>query len=371
MERFVLDCTSDAEAPSPPVDNTVLLLLYTSGTTGNPKGAQLTARNMAACLDGLAEAWGLGPQDTVVHALPLFHVHGLVLGLFGALRRGSALCWVPRFDPARVASALVQHAVPPTRSVLFAVPTMHHRLADAAEGDPHIREGLAAAHLLISGSAALPQRERARIEALSGKKVLERYGLTETLILCAQRHDGARQPGTVGPPLRGVELRLVDEERRPIAAGEPFGEVAVRGPTVFAGYLNLPHATAAVLDEEGWFYTGDLAARDADGELRIVGRRATDLIKCGGYKVGAGEVESALLEHPQVREAAVVGVPDADLGERIVAYVVARQPVADRELEAHVAALLSPHKRPREIRFVGELPRNAMGKVQKHRLAEM
>lgn len=168
----------------------------------------------------------------------------------------------------------------------------------------------------------------------------------------------------------GVELRLVDDQRRPIAARDDatLGEVAVRGPNVFLGYLNRPDATAAVKDADGWFFTGDIACMREDGSVRIVGRRATDLIKCGGYKVGAGEVEAALLEHPAVREAAVVGRADADLGEKIVAFVVTGADVAPRTLEDFVAAQLSPHKRPREVHVVAELPRNAMGKVVKAKL---
>ena len=175
--------------------------------------------------------------------------------------------------------------------------------------------------------------------------------------------------------LRGVELRLVDDDRAPLDACDDttFGEVAVRGPHVFAGYLDRPEATAAVLDAEGWFYTGDLATRSPDGSIRIVGRRATDLIKCGGFKVGAGEVEAALLEHPAVREAAVIGVPHDDLGEAIVAFVVvapdALRPTP-HALEEHVAGLLSPHKRPRQVHLVGALPRNAMGKIQKTALRD-
>ena len=181
-----------------------------------------------------------------------------------------------------------------------------------------------------------------------------------------QRHPCLAEAGEQRPE-HEVELRLVDDERRTIEASDDatIGEIAVRGPNVFAGYLNRPDATRAVLDDEGWFYTGDLATRAPDGQLRIVGRRATDLIKCGGYKVGAGEVEAALLEHPAVAEAAVLGAPDADLGERIVAFVVARGEIDGAALEAHVARLLSPHKRPREVHCVDALPRNAMGKVQK------
>jgi malonyl-CoA/methylmalonyl-CoA synthetase len=346
-----------------PILDVPLLVLYTSGTTGAPKGALVTARNVASDLDMLARAWAWTERDVVVHALPLFHVHGLVLELFGALRRGGALRWVPRFSAEEVAVALREHE----DAVLFAVPTMYHRLCEAGEQELAIAEALRGARLLVSGSAALPAREHQRLERITGHRVIERYGLTETLINCSTRHDGDRRPGCVGPPLDGVELRLVDDARAPIDAHDDatIGEIAVRGPNVFAGYLGREDATRAVLDDDGWFYTGDLATRAADGAIRIVGRRATDLIKCGGFKVGAGEVEAALLEHPCVREAAVLGAPDADLGERIVAFVVSSEELEQRELEDHVAALLSPHKRPRDVRFVSALPRNAMGKVQK------
>jgi malonyl-CoA/methylmalonyl-CoA synthetase len=341
-----------------PVRGAPALILYTSGTTGPPKGAVITDRNIAANLDMLARAWAWTGDDVVVHALPMFHVHGLVLGLLGSLRRGGALRWVPRFTPEDLAAAARDHAP----AVVFAVPTMYHRLCELGPGA--VADALRTARLLVSGSAPLSVREHATLEALTGQRVIERYGLTETLINCSTRCDGDRRPGSVGPPLDGVELRLVDDARQPIASDEP-GEIAVRGPHVFAGYLNRADATAAVLDADSWFYTGDVASRDPDGQLRIVGRRSTDIIKCGGFKVGAGEVEAALLEHPAVSAAAVIGQPDPDLGERIVAFVVARFPVEVSELERHVAALLSPHKRPREVHFLDELPRNAMGKVQK------
>ncbi|MGF1465883.1 MAG: AMP-binding protein [Sandaracinaceae bacterium] len=352
-----------------PPDDAPVLILYTSGTTGPPKGAVLTRRNVAFDLDGLAEAWGWSALDTVVHALPLFHVHGLVLGLLGSLRVGGTLCWTPPFDPLRVARELGRG-----QSMLFSVPTMIHRLADAGEADHRVADGLRAARLLISGSAGLPRREHQRIEDLTGRGVLERYGLTETLINCAVPASAGPRPGTVGPALSGIELRQVDEARQPLGVqdGRTLGEVAVRGPNVFAGYLDRPEATAAVLDADGWFYTGDLAAQDPDGAIRIAGRRATDLIKTGGYKVGAGEVEAAILEHPAVAEAAVIGAPDDDLGERIVAFVVLRPggTVDAGTLTDLVATELTPHKRPREVRFVTSLPRNPMGKVLKPTLRE-
>ncbi len=337
-----------------------LLVLYTSGTTGKPKGAVLTAVNVAYNLDALAWAWALDPSDTIVHALPLFHVHGLVLGLFGGLRNAGGLRLVPRFSPTAVAEALAIDA----RPVLFGVPTHYHRLAESC--DAAIAGSLRRARLLVSGSAALPAREHQRLHHLAGVQIVERYGLTETLINCALRA-GEPKPGYVGRPLDGVEVRLVDEQRHPLDVhdDETLGEVAVRGPNVFAGYLNQPDATAAVVDAEGFFYTGDLAARTADGTIRIAGRRATDLIKTGGFKVGAGEIEAALLESPHVRECAVVGVADPDLGERLVAYVVVGEGYSEDAVLGVARERLSRHKQPRELRVVEALPRNAMGKVQK------
>jgi len=355
-------------APLPPraIGGEPSLVLYTSGTTGAPKGALITDRNIASNLDMLARAWAWTDADVVVHALPLFHVHGLVLGVFGSLRRGGTLRWVPRFSPADIGAALHDHL----SAVLFAVPTMYHRLCEAAEQSSALADVLRSTRLLVSGSAPLSVADHRRLERLTGQRAIERYGLTETLINCSTRHDGERRPGAVGRPLDGVELRLVDDARVPITDDEP-GEIAVRGPHVFAGYLGNEAATRAVLDEDGWFYTGDIAAREPDGELRIIGRRSTDIIKCGGFKVGAGEVEAALLEHPAITEAAVIGAPDPDLGERIVAFVVAPSPVDARALEDHVASRLSPHKRPRDVRFVDALPRTPLGKVQKTRLRSL
>ena len=343
------------------------LIIYTSGTTGRPKGAILSRRAIAANLDALADAWEWTDRDVLVHSLPLFHVHGLVVGTFGPLRLGTPLRHLGRFDPSVTAAALAGDA-----TMLFGVPTMYHRLGRAAEEDPAIVAGLRGARLLVSGSAPLPAPEFNRIQRLTGQRVVERYGLTETLMNTAVRADGERRPGYVGRPLPGVELRLVDDDGDDleVADDETFGEVFVRGPNVFSGYLNRPEATAQAM-RNGWFATGDLATRSPDGYLRIVGRRSTDLIKTGGYKVGAGEIEVSLLEHPAVLEVAVTGEPDPDLGERIIAWVV---PDGDREVPArelidHVASELAPHKRPREIRFLTELPRNAMGKVVKAQLS--
>ena len=345
------------------------LIVYTSGTTGPPKGAVLSRRAVAGNLDALAEAWDWTAEDRLTHALPLFHIHGLVLGLLGPLRLGGRLDHVGRFDPGRVAAALEGGA-----TMLFGVPTMYNRLVAEAEADRALAEALGGARLLVSGSAPLPAPVFERFAEATGQRVAERYGLTETLINTAVRADGERRPGYVGTALSGIEIRLVGDDGSDIenSDDETIGELAVRGPNLFDGYLNRPDADAEAL-RDGWFFTGDLATRAPDGYWRIVGRRSTDLIKTGGYKVGAGEVEVALLEHPAVAEAAVTAAPDDDLGERIVAWVAVEdgrdRPGAD-ELTDHVAGLLAPHKRPREVRFVDELPRNAMGKVLKQELSD-
>jgi malonyl-CoA/methylmalonyl-CoA synthetase len=357
-----------AELPvSEATDEDPALIIYTSGTTGKPKGAILPRRAVASNLDGLAEAWQWTGEDVLTHGLPLFHVHGLVLGVLGPLRRGGELRHLGRFDPGAAASALRNGA-----TMLFGVPTMYHRLGREAESDAGIVDGLTQARLLVSGSAPLPAPEFNRIEQLTGQQIVERYGLTETLMNTAVRADSRPRAGYVGVPVPGVEVRLVDDDGNEMTASddETIGEVTVRGPNLFAGYLNRPEATDEAM-RDGWFFTGDLATVAEDGYWRIVGRRSTDLIKTGGYKVGAGEIEVALLEHPAVLEAAVTGEEDPDLGEKIIAWVVPDGDApAEKDLIDHVAGELAPHKRPREVRFLDELPRNAMGKVVKQKLSE-
>ncbi|WP_067435677.1 acyl-CoA synthetase [Nocardioides jensenii] len=337
----------------------IAFVLYTSGTTGLPKGVLLSRRALTAGLDGLIDAWGWTGDDTVVHGLPLFHVHGLVLGALGPLRVGGSLVHVGKGTPEAYAGV--------AGTMYFAVPTIWSRIAEAPEHAAALRD----ARLLVSGSAALPVPVFERVRELTGHEVAERYGMSETLITVATRADGVRRAGWVGVPVDGVETRVVGDDGAAVAHdGESVGRLEVRGPTLFSGYLNRPEATAESFTDDRWFRTGDVAVIDAAGNHRIVGRESVDLIKSAGYRIGAGEIESTLLGHPAVAECAVIGVPDPDLGQRIVAFVVAHSPVSAAELTSHVGEELSAHKRPREVVFVDALPRNEMGKVQKKRLAQ-
>ncbi|WP_225725079.1 MULTISPECIES: acyl-CoA synthetase [unclassified Nocardia] len=336
---------------------TTAFILYTSGTTGLPKGVVLSRGAIAAGLDALADAWAWTPNDVLVHGLPLFHVHGLILGVLGPLRVGSPLVHTGKPTPQAYAAA--------GGTLYFGVPTVWSRIVE----DPTAAKQLSEARLLVSGSAPLPVPVFEKLRELTGHAPVERYGMSETMITLSTRADGERRPGWVGTPVRGVRTRLRDEAGNDVPHdGESIGGLQVCGPMLFDGYLNRPEVTAENFTADGWFKTGDVAVIDAGGFHRIVGRESVDLIKSGGYRVGAGEVETVLLGHPAVAEAAVVGLPDADLGQRIVGFVVLRGTPTDsieKELIDHVAEQLSVHKRPREIRVVDALPRNAMGKVQK------
>lgn len=342
--------------PSP---DATAMIIYTSGTTGLPKGVVLSRRAIAADLDALAQAWQWTADDVLVHGLPLFHVHGLVLGLLGSLRIGNRFIHTGKPTPQGYARAATEHG----GTLFFGVPTVWSRVG----ADETAARALRPARLLVSGSAPLPVPVFDRLAGLTGHQPIERYGASESLITLSTRADGERRPGWVGLPLSGVQTRVVDDEGALVPHdGETVGKLHVRGPMMFDGYLNQPDATAEAFDADGWYRTGDVAVIDAEGMHRIVGRESVDLIKSGGYRIGAGEIETVLLGHPGVAEAAVVGMPDADLGQRIVAFVVGSAP--GDELIDYVAQELSVHKRPREVRIVDALPRNAMGKVLKKRL---
>jgi fatty acid CoA ligase FadD36 len=335
------------------------MVIYTSGTTGLPKGVQLSRRAIAADLDALAEAWRWTADDVLVHGLPLFHVHGLVLGLLGSLRIGNRFVHTGRPTPAGYAQACAEAG----GTLYFGVPTVWSRVV----GDESAARALRPARLLVSGSAPLPVPVFDRLAELTGHQPIERYGASESLITLSTRADGERRPGWVGLPVAGVQTRLLDDSDASVPHdAETVGRLQVRGPMMFDGYLNRPEATAEAFDADGWYRTGDVAVIDAGGMHRIVGRESVDLIKSGGYRIGAGEIETVLLGHPGVEEAAVVGLPDEDLGQRIVAFVVGS--AVPEELIEFVAQELSVHKRPREVRIVEGLPRNAMGKVLKKQL---
>jgi malonyl-CoA/methylmalonyl-CoA synthetase len=324
-------------------------ILYTSGTTGRPKGAMLSHRNLAHNTAVLAELWGFRPDDVLLHVLPVFHTHGLFVAINCTLASGAGMVFLPRFDVDAVLGAL------PRCTVLMGVPTHYSRLLD----DPRLDAGASVGmRLFVSGSAPLLASTHEAFRKRTGHAVLERYGMTETSMLTSNPLDGERRPGTVGLPLPGTDVRIADDE-----------VVEVRGPNVFAGYWRRPELRATEFTADGWFRTGDLGMFDADGYLRIIGR-ARDLVISGGLNVYPKEVEDVVDALDGVLESAVVGVPDADLGEVVLAVVVAEPGrVLDAEaVRAAVRAHLAGFKVPRRVEVVDALPRNAMGKVTKAEL---
>ncbi len=345
--------------------------LYTSGTTGRPKGAVLRHGHLGTQQALLGDAWGLTPRDVLLHALPLHHLHGLGISLLAALGAGAAVRMLPAFDAVTVWENLA------AASVWMAVPTMYQRLLAAHdEAAPEVRERWSASarglRLATSGSAGLPVTLAARWQAIAGRIPVERFGMTEVGVAASNPVDGERRAGSVGRPLPTVSTRLCDEAGHD--SGDE-GELWVAGPSVFAGYWKRPAADAQAFVDDGgtrWFKTGDRARRLADGYLRLLGRTSVDILKSGGYKLSAIEIEEALREHPAVAEVAVVGVPDDAWGERVVACVVARagraEECAEDALREFVRARLAVYKVPKSVVIVAELPRNALGKVQKHEL---
>ncbi|RJS21928.1 long-chain fatty acid--CoA ligase [Corallococcus sp. H22C18031201] len=341
------------------------VLGYTSGTTGRSKGAMLLHRNLLANVHSVAEAWRWTDADRLLLTLPLFHTHGLMVGLHGTLFTGATVDLRRRFVASEALAALRDDA---RLTLFFGVPTMYGRLLEETR-----RTGVKPRRLRlwVSGSAPLSPQLCHDIEAEFGQRILERYGMTETLMNTTHPYDGERRPGTVGFAFPGQEARVVDvRTRQPVAADET-GEIEVRGPHVFAGYWRRPDATTESFDLAGWFRTGDLGAFDADGYLRITGR-ARELIISGGFNIYPREVEEVLASHPSVAEVAVLGMPDADFGEQVVAVVV---PTAGVTPDAAVLVewcreRLASFKKPRRVVFAQALPRNALGKVQKHVLRE-
>lgn len=343
-----------------PDGDAIAVIGYTSGTTGRSKGAMLRHRNLAANALAVATAWHWTDADRLLLMLPLFHVHGLCVGMHGTWVAGGTVDLRRKFEAAEAFDALDDGG--PT--MFFGVPTMYVRLVAEARARGRAPGPI---RLYVSGSAPLSAQVFGEFAATFGQAILERYGMTETIMNLTNPYAGERRPGTVGGPFPGQEARIVDVRSRLAVGPEADGEIQVRGPHVFAGYWDRPDATAEAFDAGGWFNTGDLGRASADGYVTITGR-AKELIITGGYNVYPREVEEVLMAHPGVAEAAVVGMPDAEFGEQIVAAVVRRAGVPEVDAASLVEFCrehLAAYKKPRRVAFVAALPRNAMGKVVK------
>jgi long-chain acyl-CoA synthetase len=338
------------------------VILYTSGTTGKPKGAQLTHANLSVNADVSRLLFSLEPDDVVLGALPLFHAFGQTCGLNAAVAAGASLALIPRFDPGHALEVIEEHRV----TVFEGVPTMYAALLHHPERD---RFDASTLRVCVSGGAALAVELLREFERQFGCVILEGYGLSETSpVACFNHPDRERKPGSIGTPVEGVELKLVDLHRRDAAPGEA-GEIAIRGHNVMKGYWNRPESTAEAIDADGWFYSGDIARIDADGCYFIVDRKK-DLIIRGGYNVYPREIEEVLYEHPAVREAAVVGIPHSDLGEEVAAAVALRpgMRVTEAEIRDYVKTNVAAYKYPRQVWFVDELPKGPTGKILKREI---
>ncbi len=364
------DMTKVPPLPADMIDRGATIL-YTSGTTGKPKGVVLSHRNIQAQVENLVEAWGWSEDDRILEILPLHHVHGLINIIACALWAGAVCEILPRFDAGRIWQRILSREI----TLLMAVPTIYVRLIRAweeVEGELQaaLSEAAGELRLMVSGSAALPVPVLERWREITGHVLLERYGMTEIGMALSNPYRGERTAGAVGLPLPGVEVRLVDPQGRPVDDGQP-GEIEVRGETVFRSYWQRPEATREAF-RDGWFQTGDVAILE-DGAYRILGRQSVDIIKCGGEKISALEIETVLLAHPRIAECAVVGVEDPEWGQRVAAALVLEDGF-ELELEALRAwakERLAIFKVPSRLRCLGSLPRNAMGKVTKPSVVEV
>ena len=357
----------ESETPAPPAargPDDPACALYTSGTTGKPKAAILTHRNLESNARTLAKLWRFSAGDTLLHALPIFHVHGLFTASFTMLAARAAMIFAPKFDAAAAAETL------PRATAMMGVPTYYSRLLALPESIFN-RETAANIRIFISGSAPLSAKLHAEFEARTGHRILERYGMSEAGMMASNPYDGERRPGAVGFPLPGVEMRITDEKTGEELPRGQAGMIEACGPNIFKGYWQMPEKTRAAFRDDGFFITGDLGRFDEDGYLRIVGRES-DMIVTGGLNLYPSEVEAAMSALPEVAEAAVVGAPHPDFGEGAIAFVVARPGAKPTEsgLIAELRKVLANFKTPKRIVFADALPRNAMGKIQKNLLRE-
>eukprot|EP00128_Syssomonas_multiformis_P006525 Colp12_sorted_trinity150504_noHs@5348 len=348
------------------------MMIYTSGTTGKPKGVLTSHKNIQAQIETLVTAWKWTQEDRILHVLPLHHVHGVVNVLLCALWSGAICEFLPKFDASATWKAFLRDSADPKKLSLFmAVPTVYAKLIEhhdsklTAEERAVAKERCSNLRLMVSGSAALPEPIMHRWEEISGHRLLERYGMTEIGMGLSNPYDGPRVPGSVGKPLPGVEARIVD-----LATGAPVpvgseGELQIKGPSVFQEYWGRPEATKEIFTDDGWFKTGDTSAV-VDGVYRILGRTSVDILKVGGYKLSALDIERELLSHPGIAEAAVIGVPDDVYGQRIVALVTPREgvKVTVEDLSTFSKGRMASYKNPKEY-LISNIPRNAMGKVNK------
>jgi len=348
--------------PVPRDKEDLVAILYTSGTTGRSKGAMLTQNNLLSNALSLAEAWRFTDQDVLLHALPIFHTHGLFVATNIVLATSGSILFLPKFDLDAIMTLI------PKATTMMGVPTFYTRMLEdqrlTQEMTAHIR-------LFVSGSAPLLAESHRQFSARTGHAILERYGMTETNMNTSNPYDGERRPGTVGFPLPGVELKITDPEQGTMMPQGEVGQIELRGPNVFKGYWQMPEKTATELRPDGFFITGDLGRIDADGYLHIVGRNK-DLIISGGYNIYPKEIELILDDQPGVLESAVLGVPHPDLGETVLGVIVAvpgQTPDLDH-IAATAASALARFKQPRKLILIDELPRNTMGKVQKNILRE-
>ncbi|MDD5224434.1 MAG: AMP-binding protein [bacterium] len=341
-------------------DSELAMIAYTSGTTGLSKGAMITHGNLRSNIETLIKFWGWTENEKLLLTLPLFHIHGLGLGIHGVMATGCSCILKPKFDPEEVLNILNRGEA----TLFMGVPTMYHRLAEIENPS---RFDLSRVRLFISGSAALSPALFQKFEELYGHKILERYGLTETIMNTSNPLDGIRKPGSVGLPLPGIEVRIIGEKGNYLKAGKT-GEVAVKGPNIFKGYLNQPDATEKAFVKK-YFRTGDLGFFDEEGYLHLSGRKS-ELIISGGYNVYPREVEDVINTHPKVQEAAVAGISDPELGEKVWAFIVPRgqESIEVSELKAFLQGQIAGYKIPKGVTLVSELPRNAMGKVMKNQM---
>lgn len=344
------------------------LILYTSGTTGNPKGVVTTHHNIEAQITSLTTSWEWSKEDHILNILPMHHVHGIINILMCALWSGACCSFLPKFSPEDVFSEFKKGQL----TLFMAVPTIyfkliaHWKLLSETE-KKEISKALIKFRLMVSGSAALPISVLADWKTLSGHVLLERYGMTEMGMAISNPYRGERKPGFIGVPLQGVTVQLADENNKPVEAGLQ-GEIQIKGPNVFLEYWGKPEATQDVFTSEGWFKTGDIAVFE-QGSYRILGRNSIDIIKSGGYKISALEIEEVLRQHPDIDECAVVGIPDVEWGELIAASIITQKPNFDlRQLTKWLKTKLPNYKIPRRYRLDHELPRNVMGKVTKNEL---